>query len=118
MNEETIKKMTDWILSNRRGDAFKGYPPNKISNLIKHSLEQNVFVVSVEDGKMNGIACGERHEKEHYIFIHDVLTTKPGIVRKFIEYCLSLYPDYPIYGMAHGRYRLIHNPVKFARRIK
>lgn len=118
LNKSALKKLVDWVLANRRGMAFKDYAPNKIANEIRHAIKQDVFVLSLEDGSINGIACGEKNEVEHYIFIHDVLTLRPGLVKKFILYCDTLHPSFPIYGKAHDRLRLIHNPKQFAKRLK
>jgi len=117
MNNELIKKLVDWIVANRYGHSFN-YPHNKIANVLLHAYEQDVFVVSHSNGIIHGVACGEKSIKDHHIFIHDVLTTRKGIVKEFLMFCHSKYPDWPIYGTVRNRYRLISNPVKFARRIK
>ena len=118
ITEKALRDIVDWVIKNRRGMAFKEYPPNKIANCIKDAIKHDVFVFSHTDRVINGIACGERNDEEQYIFIHDVLTTQPGIVKKFILYCYTKYPSYAIYGMAHGHYRLINNPTDYARKLK
>lgn len=118
ISDEVIKKITDWVLANRRGESFKNFPPNLIANQIKEAIKQDVIVLDLEGEVIMGLALGERNDKEQYVFIHNVLTLKPGVVKRFIEFCTMKYPHYSIYGMVRNRYRLINNPTKFSRRLK
>lgn len=118
MNNELIIKLTDWIVANRRGNAFQDYSHNKIANEIKRSIEQDVIAVAVKDNQFYGVALGERDDDGQRIIIHDVLTTQPGVVRGFLIYCAGKYPTYSIFGLRHNGYKLIKNPTQLARRIR
>ncbi|HXB11900.1 MAG TPA: hypothetical protein VNZ45_07945, partial [Bacteroidia bacterium] len=81
MNDDLIKRLVDWILDNRRGRAFKGYPANKIVNEVRAAIKQDVIAISTCNNMFSGVALGERNDDKKVIIIHDVLTTKPGVVK-------------------------------------
>jgi len=111
-------KLVDWIITNRRKNAFKEFPHNKIVAEIQQAIRHDVFVISHKKGVINGVACGEKNEDEKVIIIHDVLTTAPGVVKEFIIHCTKKYPDYMLVGLSHNRLRIIYKPKDFAKRIK
>lgn len=119
MRNISIKELTDWILVNRRGEAFKGYAPNKISNEIKSSIASNVFAFNYDKHEcITGIVCGEKLEDGHYIIIHDILTIEKGTMKKFMQFYLSLYPDWPIIAKRNGKLTTYYNPTKLERKMK
>jgi hypothetical protein len=81
---KSIKEIVEWILKNRKGNAFKNYSELKIVCLIQEGVRDNTFYF-VEDKEKHilGVACGIKIA-DNMIEAHDVLTVKTGILKQFI----------------------------------
>jgi len=116
MNDLNRRELVDWIIANRRGMAFKDYPYAKIDTLVVESAAQDLLCISTENGQINGVVCGTR--VAHGIWIHDILTTKRGVMKKFLQFYVNKFGQIPILGEAHGRLRLFVDPSKVERKMK
>jgi len=117
MRDVTLKELVDWILANRSKAAFRDYSPNKIANLLIHSMQQGVFCFSFDkEEKINGVVCGER--TPYNVMIHDILTTSPGVIKKFMKHYMTLYPYHTILAERKGKLVTYTNPSKLERRLQ
>jgi hypothetical protein len=116
MSPANRKILVDWIIANRRGMAFKDYPFAKIDTLVQESANEDLLCISYKEGKLNGIVCGTR--TAHGIWIHDILTTERGVMKKFLQFYVGKFGQTPILGEAHGRLRLFIDPAKVERKAK
>lgn len=115
----TIQNLVDWIVANRKGDAFKNYPHNKIANEIQNAMSHNVFLMTWdEEGALTGVVCGERCDDGHYIVIHDILLSKHGLLKKFMQHYLSLYKGWKLVAKRNGKLTTYYNPEKLERKMK
>ncbi len=110
--------LVNWIIENRKGDAFKSYLWTKIAMEIAHSFRVGVFLISHDDkDEVNGVVCGTKDEKKKEVYIWDILTTDKSVLRTFVDVCKQRYPDFTIKGRAHGRVRLFANPQQLLERL-
>lgn len=107
MKQRQLSELIDWIIDNRKGAAFKGYSKEKIEMELYESMFFNVLLLSEDiDGNIIGIICGDRNLNTKQLFVKDILTTKEGVVKLFLQRCHEWYPDYTIQGIkANGKYR-------------
>lgn len=98
-----IYSVVDWVKKHRTGDAFKSYEDEDIIRHIVNSIRQDVFRLRIDECKnIIGIVCGARDDANKVIFIHDILTTRHGVVKQFLTECIEKYPDYEIHGCVNG----------------
>lgn len=115
----TVKQITDWILENRKGDAFKDYPPNKIACAIDQTLNSTLGVFSYhvsDEGKLDGVVIGEKIAHD-VIMIHDILCLNHSVLILFLRRFIELYPGYKLCGKAHGRNRVFLDPHKLLKKL-
>ena len=113
-----IADVLEWIKANRKGNAFKDYTDQRIVVLVYHSIYDNCFAYSLDDkGVFTGVVCGTKNATSKTVWIHDILTIKRGIVKKFMKQFNDTYPDWKIVGMCRGRLRKFNNSSKLERRL-
>lgn len=113
----TVEDLADWIITNRRGRAFANYTKDTIMEEISEAIYYGVFVYHCEDNKIQGVACGKRYDDDKIIWIHDVLTTRPDIIKLFMERFLLVYPEWTIKGQRNGMTRTFSNPSALTSRL-
>jgi hypothetical protein len=84
-----VDRLTEWILENRRGDAFKGFSEELIrETLEKANAEDCLFYTCDTDGKIKGVLVAR-----HIIHISHVLTVKPKAIHQLVSILLKVYRD-------------------------
>lgn len=81
------------------------------------AVYNGTFVYHAEGKEIFGVACASKNEREHVIWVHDVLTTRKDIIKKFMERFLLVYPDYQIHGQRAGRLRVLDKPERVFERL-
>ena len=115
-----IGDLVTWILKNKKGDAFKNYSEEKIVSLIYASFYDRCLAYTQDEitGEFTGVVCGIKTAYNKTVTIHDILTTKPGVVKQMMKKFNSLYPGYSLTGTCRGRARIFNNSDKLERRLQ
>lgn len=111
-----VKQLVDWIILNRSGRAFEGYPPNKIVNTIKLAYRDKMFAYYEEKGNIIGVCCGQKINNTTYM-VHDILVTKKYALKEFVAYFLKIHPGCHLVGKVGNRDRQFLDPHKLWRRL-
>lgn len=111
-----VRQLVDWIILNRSGHAFKGYPLNKIVNTIRLAKIDEMFAYYVDSGNITGVCCGQKVNENTYM-VHDILVTKKGVLKDFVAYFLQLHPGCQLIGKVGNRDRQFVDPHKLWRRL-
>lgn len=120
MKAITYEEIADWIIENRKSKAFSGYSKDDIIGQIDFCVKHNSMLVirSPETEEIVGVCCAELHHEEKELFIQDILTTKPHIVKQMMIYVLDNYPNYRITGVNRsGRNRCFTQSHKLFNRL-
>lgn len=115
----SMEQIIEWIMKNRTGAAFKDYSKEKIEMELYEAMFFCVFRAAFdEQGNMIGVVCGSRDINKKQIFIHDILVTKPDVVKLFIKSCNDSYPDYELHGIKeNGKQRVFKTPMQLLERL-
>lgn len=114
----TIGELAEWIMKNRRDKAFYDYSLERIINELTRCAEELSMLCVTENGEITGVICCEKDPVNKVFFVHDVLTTKPGIIKKMAAFFRDNYPQYTYTGInRHGRKRKFNNINKVANRL-
>lgn len=89
----TMGDMVDFVMFNRRGNAFKDYTPEQVFTVLEQALrDECLFYCSdVNTGKIIGVACGKKLEG-NVMLVRHILTTQPGILRIFFHMFREKFP--------------------------
>lgn len=119
-NQITIKDAVEWVLKHRKKDAFKNHTAGTIALEISHSISEGLFYYSInEDGNLNGLVCCRWGDDQGTIYVDNILTTGgPLVIKKFMQYYVTTFPNYQIVGHIRERYRFFNDPSKLLRRLK
>lgn len=116
MNLGTLVK---WIQKNKKKRAFFGYSDDLVAQEIVEAMANGVFCYHINNsGQLVGVVCGVRDDLDKSVFIHDVLTTEKGVLNRFMERFLLLFPCYTIKGQCNKQDRNFDNPVKLKQRLE
>lgn len=118
--DKPLSEIVDWIIKNRKGNAFKDYSKEKIECELYESIFFCIFRLALDhDGNIIGVVCGNRDINKKQIYVHDILSTKEGIVQMFLNDCHKCYPDYQLLGMAKNeRPRVFSNAKQLSTKIE
>lgn len=92
----TIPMLIDWIMANRRGKAFAGYTREVIAQEIDDGIRSGTFRYCLRADVIVGVVCSQI--KGNVFYVHDILTTQPGVAKEFIREFSRCYPTYTLAG--------------------
>jgi hypothetical protein len=99
----TIEQLVQYILKNRRGNAFKDYSQHLIENGIKIAYNQGTMLCAVNnDGEVCGIVIARAYHEQRIMDILDILTTEKWVLPKFVREFLARFPEYELTGLRDG----------------
>ena len=114
---KTVLDLADWIIKHRRGKAFEGYSIWRILGQLDTCIKNESMLCVTEGANIVGVVCFEK--RINTIYVEDVLTTKPGILKKMLQVMLVKFPNYDLQGIRKGKRQLhITNINKLYRRLK
>lgn len=91
----TLGELVNFVLANRRGKAFAGYPEELIaSSILDAANERTLYYSKSDDGAVNGIVVATKVEESKLMFIHDILTTESGVLGRFVAKFRKEFPSY------------------------
>lgn len=93
----TLEQLEQWILSNRRDNAFK-YNLDKLLLELTTCLDSNSILCVTENSQLVGVACWHEDCLRKLIHVYDILTTEKGVIKKMFHYFNTRYPGYSIEG--------------------
>lgn len=98
----TIQNLVDYAWKNKRGKAFVGWGPIEIGNAFVQAAYERLLLYSTnETGNIDGVVHCLRFGKT--IFVVNVLTTSPGVFRKFVHRFKDLYPGFDLEATRHDK---------------
>jgi hypothetical protein len=97
-----LDKLVNWVVENRRGNAFVGYTREMIEAELLQAFEQNTLAVSYDkDGNITGVivAC-------NLLYIKQILTKEQGVLKKLCRDLRSWFPRIPWAATRHGKQKI------------
>ncbi len=114
----TIGQVAEWIIANRKQAAFNGYSFEKIVSQLGQCIDDNSMLCVTDESGIVGVICC-RNISEKTMFVEDILTTKPGIVKQMLEFFVTHYPGYRLTGKTRtGRHRIFVDAIKLKNKIR
>ena len=114
----TVGELTDWILKNRSGTAFKGLTKEQIVNELTLCIDNKSLVcVSGKEG-IYGVLCFERNGEDKTLYVYNILTVRRGIVKHMAKFVRDNFPGFIVTGHnRHERFRNFKDINKLTRRL-
>lgn len=118
----TLGQLVKFVLNNRRGKAFTGYSEHCIASGILRAARDGTMLYAISD-KTNepcGVVTAYADRDNKLMYVHDILTTEPWVLKTFVVEFSRRWPGYTIFGLRYGkekRYntgRLVNHFVKGA----
>lgn len=99
----TYEEVADWILANRYGNAFSGWTKDNIVAALVKASADNATALTL-DGTGNAILGVILCEKQPNRVLHvkHVLTIKPKVLQKFLEFYHEYFEGYEITAYRHN----------------
>ena len=114
-----LGEIAEWILANRRDKAFVRYTLAEILDELKRCSDDRTMVVMTDDNEcIVGVATGKVSVDRDKLFVYNVLTTKPKVARRMIQWLQTNFPGHTLEGMVRGtRFMQFVNLNKLANRL-
>lgn len=109
----SIGELKDWILSNRRGCAFKDYTAHRIICQITSAANNNTIAYVLDTNQqLCGVGIGHL-VGDTLFFVDDVLITQKSSLKILVEWLKQQYPKRTIIGLRHMKsVHIFNNPNK------
>jgi len=115
---KTVSELAIWCLLNRRGNAFKDSSLSGIAYSIGKAIDDNAALcVTGEKGEILGMVCAHRDEERKVLFVSNIISIRPGIIKQMVSYFLKNFPSYTLEGVVGKRVRHFNNPQKLYNRL-
>lgn len=102
----TIKEIVEYVMENRKGNAFKNWTETEVCQGIKESVDDGSFkcCVNKHTNKIVGVAqCRVNHQDREF-HVANLLTTEPGAISTLYVMFLSSFPGYQMTGVRNGNF--------------
>ena len=99
----SFEELAEWIVKNRRGNAFKDYSLLKIVEELTLCSANDALLYVTDESGIVGVACCYNDKENKLLQGWDVLTIKPNVFRKMIDYARNKYLGYTV--QVHNRKR-------------
>lgn len=110
----TLRELVDFVIANRRGKAFENWTPIQIAEAFIQGIEDRTLLFAMENDTLVGVVHCERFGCVMYV--HNILATKSGVLRQFVQRFKELYPQCRLEAHRHGR-RKIYNTERFKQKV-
>ena len=102
----TIGQTVEYILANRRGNAFKDLTYTQIAaEIIDAVARKEMLFATNECGALIGIVVAITHPMERVVMVCDILCTERWVMQLFVAQFRELYPGWRIEAQRRGRHR-------------
>jgi len=97
MKQPTIQEAIDFILKNRKGNAFKGYSEDTIAQLLSETADTSTILTASNDNEeIVGVVCAIPYPRFKKLYIHDILTTEKWVLPEFVSYFLTNFSGWSL----------------------
>lgn len=104
MREVTLGELVNYVLQNRKGDAFKDYQEHQIAGGIKRAAEDGTMLYACrDDNSVCGIVTAFNNKATKTMHIHDILTTERWALRAFVGIFKKRFPEHTLAGLRSGK---------------
>ena len=103
----SVGQLADWIIANRKGDAFKQFSWEEIVITINESIEQNALICAVDNDSIFGVCCGELDTERRVYHAANIITVTPRAMVAMIHRFKELFPKYEVRVKRKGKDRII-----------
>lgn len=98
----TFNKCIEYVLKNRKGDAFRDFSPEDIYATIQASAQVGAFCYVVHDEELVGVVTGVPHEAIQQLHITQILTTHKGALREMVSEFRARFPGWTLSATRGG----------------
>jgi len=117
---KTLDDLVEWILVNRKGNAFsvnKGWEKEQIASSIVFAFQSNTLLYCTENNEFVGVVVGTKLNGTDTIVVQNILVTKRGVLKKFVQAFQSMYPGCDLRAKRKGKL-VNYNTTKLCSKIK
>ena len=68
-------------------------------------------------GVIVGVVCAKADNYKKTLYVYDILTTKPGVLKKMMQYFVRNYKGFTIEGMKRGKLKQITKAETIANKL-
>ncbi len=97
----TVEKLTQWILDNRKGDAFIGWTKQQVFAALLIAMAHNTLTYSHDGERFNGVILAK--ETDDVLHIYGAIATEPSVLRKMAKWLLNNHSGKQITALRKGQ---------------
>ena len=96
----TFNQCIDYVVKNRKGNAFRGFTPEQIYATIQASAQSGAFAYVVDEAteELLGVVIGKPYLEERILHISQILTTHPRAIRELVAEFRARFPGWQLTG--------------------
>lgn len=99
-----IKQLVEFALVSRRGKAFFNYTKEEIEKEVVVSFNGIALTFQVNEvGTVVGLCTTTIDHEDKKIYVRNILTTKKGVLKNFINQVKMMYPGFSLTGHRDGQ---------------
>ena len=82
--------LAEWIIKNRKGEAFKNYDMARLcKEIVECATNDTMLCVEDENKNIVGVYFGEVNHDTKVFFIHDILATSTFVLKEMLKYFIK-----------------------------
>ena len=103
----TPKDLVDFVMKNRRGNAFKYVEEDDLIAEILNSLKEGVliFCTDKESEYINGLGIGRLYKDTKVVFVTDTLCIEPHVLDRILQKFKDQFPGWKLEAKRHGKWK-------------
>src|SRR5256885_1069863 len=98
-----IKDLVEFVVKNRRGEAFKDWSEDELAINFRDGIDKNCLTFSLDEKEeIDGVLLAEIFPEYKVLHIENFLTTRRGLMNKFLSKYFEWYPGWELQANRHG----------------
>lgn len=103
MKPITLGELVEFVLVNRKGNAFKDYSEEVIAASLKRGADNGLMFYTATDGLVDGVILLHHDTANNVIWVHDILTTTHKAFKLIVGLYKTKFNGMKIAGLRHGK---------------
>lgn len=99
-----VGQLAEFADKHRIGKVFERSTFLDILGCFVQAMEDRTLTYTVdENGDITGVGHATRHDTDKVLYVHNVVTTRKGELKRMLRWFFKMFPDYSIEARRHDR---------------
>ena len=108
MSMHTLQHIVEFVNKYKGSRAFLGWKDDEIMKAIILGVRNGTYMYASEpSGEIVGVVYGWLIPEKNVYYLENMITTKPWVMREFIQTMMQKWPGYHVEALVRGKLKIL-----------